>query len=179
MYKRQGDDDSSTAISVDKQECKELFKDTDDPAVDKVTRELEADDSSAGTLDNVTYGVDLKKAKDPSYTTDFGTILEKCGDLTLTLTESGERLPVQVHMERLTVSGVDGDYNGVAMTGTFDVSGIQVKMLMNFLLGVERGVSFQTTYVHLTNGSGTVGDEVNNNLVNMFNKQRTRISSAD
>ena len=64
-------------------------------------------------------------------------------------------------------------------TGTFDVSGIQVKMLMNFLLGVERGVSFQTTYVHLTNGSGTVGDEVNNNLVNMFNKQRTRISSAD
>ena len=65
------------------------------------------------------------------------------------------------------------------MVGTFTQSGTEISLVQHLLLGVDRGTSFQVSYDITSTGGSTVAADVERNLVQMFNAQRTRITAAN
>lgn len=172
------DDDNDDDVAVDKPECRDLVASSheDERGVDQAERELELPQTN-GT--SPSYKAKVKKRIDPDYTENFDRILAACGSFTLTVRDDGRDIPVRMTMERLSPAGVDGAFNGVRMVGTFTQSGTEISLVQHLLLGVDRGTSFQVSYDITSTGGSTVAADVERNLVEMFNAQRTRITAAN
>ncbi|MDL9936275.1 hypothetical protein QSJ18_05925 [Gordonia sp. ABSL1-1] len=168
-------DDSD--VRVDNAACEKFFKSPDSTA-DQATRELKSEQSSSRSLKTVSYEAKVTKEVDPSYTTDFDSIIGACSNVTLYIDNDGTEIPVQVTMEKVTAPGIDGDYKGVLIKGQFETSGIAFKMENTMLLGVTDGVSFRTGYSFLGTSDQSSDSDATATMATMFNQQRKLIADA-
>ena len=136
-------DKADDAISVDKPECKRLgFGST--ASGDGAARIQTIGDS--GSLTSVTYSALVEKSDDPDLTSNLDHLMTTCKDFTATVTTSGASVAFPIHIEPLTVSGIDGSYHALTMTGSASggYSTFTLKSVM--VIGVERGVVFVEEY---------------------------------
>lgn len=167
-------DINDASPGVDKPECRQFAAGSaaQDHGTDRAVRDLEQKGAQAASK----YRAEVKEGVDEDWTRTFDSVLAACSSFTWSL-PIGD---VVVNLERLTVAGIEGDYNAARLAGTLPLSDTSaVSIVSHLVMGVERGLSFQAAYNITTTAEPDTAADVDTNLARMFNAQRARILEAD
>ncbi|MGP3705548.1 hypothetical protein [Gordonia paraffinivorans] len=171
-----GDDDD---ISVDNEKCARLVD--SQSGGDYAQRELTETPSSGEIFFGLdAYSAEVTKPADDTYDT-FDDVLAACSSFTLTLKDDGGDIPVAVKLEKADLP-IGSNYKAFNMFGEFSIDAagdeVEVYQIGTYVYGEERGVSFGVGYNSFSDEKLSVDSQIENNLSQMFAKQRQRIKDA-
>ncbi|MEO9330307.1 hypothetical protein [Gordonia aurantiaca] len=174
----QSEDDDT---SVDNETCARLT-DSSTSNGDFAQRELTETSSSSEVFFGLdSYSADVTKPSDDF--AEFDQILDACSSFTLTLKDDNGDIPVAIKLEKAELP-IDGTYKAFKMTGEFSfgedlgLPETEVYLVGVMVYGEERGTGFSVAYNTFSDEKPSVGSEIENNLAEMFDKQRQRIADA-
>lgn len=170
-----GNDNDDSDLTVSPSECQDVLG-HDETNADTAKADLDNSDS-AGVESPRGYTVRVTKAVNPLYTTEFESIIDKCGTVTL---DTG-KVSFDGTLQRLTVTGTRASVNAVTATFTASIQGTEARVVSQVLLGVVRGTSIEVVANESTlNGaSGDISaDTPDTDAVDLFNKQVDKVENA-
>ncbi|MEZ0365381.1 hypothetical protein ACAG26_17005 [Mycobacterium sp. pUA109] len=168
-----GDDKT---VTVSPSECNDMLG-KDDATADTAKAELDNTDERGGGGDSrVGYTVRVTKAANPQYSSEFQSVLDKCGEVTF----QGDVLTLKGTIKRLNVSGTKVPVNAAVASLQPDNAPVpvKVKLTMQVFLAVVRGTSVEVLSNRITLKSDGDTDTPDQGAVSLFNKQVEKIQNA-
>lgn len=128
----------------------------------------------------VTYLAEVTKSPTSRYVETFKELLPSCAEFTVSLDVGDPGATYEFAMESYTPAGVDGKFSGLQILSQNADPGLDHYTAFYYLSGTVRDVTFAVEYT--VGGSDPLPQQlaadVEAELVQMYNAQRTRINNA-